>query len=154
MAVSYKRFPPPAGHLLIPTRTRRSALAGLSIYGPTKWTGVLVQRGACIATWIAGPRALPGKTTSEIPDLVEESTWKTLLGEWETRLGRFEDLAIYRPPDLNRVGLAVLLINHGSPIAFVKMRPLEQAALLTNEEEALRCITCLLYTSPSPRDED
>ena len=143
MAVSYKRFPPPAGHLLIPIRTRRSALAGLSMYAPTKWTGVLVQRGAWFSTWIAGPRALPTKTTSKAPAFLDESTWKRLLGEWEARLGRFEDLAIYRPPDLNRVGLAVLLINHGSPIAFVKLRPQEQAALLTNEEEALKRITAL-----------
>lgn len=107
------------------------------MYAPTKWTGVWVQRGAWFATWLLGPRALPARSVKVTSPLGEGAPWEALLDDWRDQLGPFDGVAMYRPPDAGRVGLAVLLLSDDRPVAFVKVRRGSEAAKLENETQAL-----------------
>ncbi|MCP3974530.1 MAG: phosphotransferase, partial [bacterium] len=133
----YKRFPPRRGHLLIPVASRESALAGLALYAPTKRTGAWVQRGAWVVTSLFGPRALPARRVEIESPLGEPEPWQALVDEWQHRLGAFDATALYTPPDVGRSGLAVMLLDRGRPVAFVKVRRGAEATRLQNEATAL-----------------
>ena len=134
----HKRFPPRWDHLLVPTSSRRAALAGLSLYTACRPGPLLVLRLVRVTVGLAGPRILPGPSVSWVPPLLPD-VWADLLVRWRLEIGHFDDVAIYRPRQLSRTGFATLLLEQGKPMAFVKVR-VGQGANLENERRALEHI--------------
>lgn len=140
MSVSeaYRDFPPGWGHVLVPTSSRRAALAGISLYTASRRRGVWLQGLARLVALTAGPKALPGKQSWE-PPLIDE-TWDGLLDDWRSCLGPFDAMAVYRRRQASRDGFGLLLLgSRGSPLAFLKLRKSGSPQLLT-EQRALALV--------------
>lgn len=118
----YKNFPPGWNHLKIPTSSRRDALAGLALYAACRPRALLAQRMAWGWVKLFGPRALPGRAATWVPPVAAE-TWRELSEAWQARLGPFDAVAGYQRTQVDRPGLALLLLRRGRGLAFVKLRP-------------------------------
>jgi glycosyltransferase involved in cell wall biosynthesis len=117
----YKQFPPGLGLLRVPTHSRKAALAGLVMYAPCATRGVLAHRVALLATSIFGPRVLPGRSSVWTPPMPPD-VWENLQACWRREVGEFDSMAIYERVQVHRPGLALLLLRHDEPVAFVKLR--------------------------------
>ena len=53
---------------------------------------------------------------------VEPSLWNELSSLWAGWFGRFDEVALYRPPQEPRAGFAALLLSEGNQLGFVKWR--------------------------------
>jgi hypothetical protein len=135
MTERYKRFPPGWGNIKVPTSSRGAALAGLSMYAACRWRGVWAQRLAWAATWLLGPRGLPGRRSAWQPPM-EPEVFLELCSLWRAELGGFEALAVHERRQTSRPGIAVLLLERGGPVAFLKLRP-QIDGELDREAEAL-----------------
>jgi hypothetical protein len=140
MIERYKPFPPGDEQLRVPTSSRRAALAGLSLYPGCRRRAVWALRAAWAAVALFGPRVLPGHTSSWQPPMDGE-LWRELTEKWFTELGAFDTLAIHTRRQASRPGLALLLLRHGSPVAFVKLRiRAEGAESIGHEARALSMV--------------
>ena len=139
MIGKYKSFPPGWKHLMIPTSSRRAALAGLSLYAASRAPAVWGQRIAWAGVALFGPHILPGRARTWTP--IDADVWQELARRWRKELGPFDEVAGYRRTLSSRVGFAALLLWRGAPLAFVKLRPEGDAGHASNVEElALRMI--------------
>jgi hypothetical protein len=78
-----------------------------------------------------------------------------LVEAWKSRLGDFDDFAAYRPRQQDRAGLALLLLQQGRPLAFVKARL--DPDPLTAERNALQAIAAVQprsFSAPTVLDHD
>jgi hypothetical protein len=116
----YKVFPPRWRHIRVPTGSRRAALAGIALYAPCRPGGIWLQRAAWVTVGLLGTSALPGRAAPFVPP--DRDAWRALCATWEEELGVFDDLAVIERRQSNRSGLAVLLINQGEPLAFLRVR--------------------------------
>lgn len=121
MTERYKTFPPGRDYFRVPMSSRRAALAGLSLYGACKPRALWGQRTAWIAVELLGPRALPGRASEWRPP-IDAARWRALCETWRATLGAFDTMAAYHRRQASRPGLALLLLRHGTPVAFVKVR--------------------------------
>lgn len=112
------------------------------MYTACRVTGVWGQRLAWAGITLLGPRIIPTRSTCSEPP-IEPETWEQLLLLWRSELGDFDSMVIYERPQSRRRGLAVLPLNDGDPIAFVKLR--EDGEPLRVEAQAL---TSLLSIRP------
>ena len=139
MIGKYKSFPPGWKHLLIPTSSRRAALAGLSLYAASRTPAVWGQRIAWAGVALFGPHILPGRARPWTP--IDADVWQELARRWRKELGPFDAVAGYRRTLSSRLGFAALLLWRGAPLAFVKLRPDGEAEVGSNvEERALQMI--------------
>jgi hypothetical protein len=120
--VSYKRFPPWVGHVFVPTSSTRAALAGLSLYTPSRLRGLILQSAAEWTVRRLGPGLLPGRTADAVPmsqvegcDQIEELLHR--------QVGAFDAMAVHTRRLPHRPGAAMLLLLDGDPVAFVKVGP-------------------------------
>ena len=133
----YKNFPPGWGHIKVPMSSRRAALAGLGLYSPCLAAGLWAQRAARVGVAMFGPRVLPGRSSPWVP--MSELEWSELSDAWRRDLGTFDDVAGYNRLQLSRGGFALLLLQRGSPVAFVKLRH-HDCGGLWNEMRALEAV--------------
>ncbi|HET9011444.1 MAG TPA: phosphotransferase, partial [Gemmatimonadaceae bacterium] len=124
---SYKAFPPSWGPLRIPLSSRRAALAGLSLYSACRPRALLAQRTAWVSVALLGPRALTGRSAPWDP--IPPAEWQALEEAWRAEFGAFDEIAGYQRTDPTRGGVAMLLLNAGRAVAFVKARRGDDASL-------------------------
>lgn len=93
-----------------------------------KGKSAVMQRVASLAVSAFGPHVLPGERTDFDPP-TQLDVWNDLLRHWSTELGRFNDVAIHLRRPAKRRGASLLLLDDGSPTAFVKLRPNNSRAL-------------------------
>jgi hypothetical protein len=117
----YKEFPPGWDHVLVPTSSKKAALAALAMYTPCTRKAVLYHELAWQATRLFGVVALPGAEKHCENPLVS-ALWDKLINQWREHLGSFDTFALYKRRHRNRDGLIVLLVDGDAPRAFVKLR--------------------------------
>lgn len=119
--MSHVPFPPPSGPLLVPTTGRGAAKAGLALWSATRPRARALQRGLSMACDLLGPRALPGRRMAwSYP--TSEAVLRAHQSAWNRWFGPHDDVAVYRPSQTHRTGMALLLVSGGSPTGFVKFR--------------------------------
>ena len=134
------RFPPRVGNLWVPATSPAAARAGLSLYSACFTRARLVQ----LTLWwaIAATRntsVLGARTTWSPP--MDAGSWEDLLACWRRELGSFDTFAVHERPQPSRAGLGVLLLDGGSPVAFVKARAGDASRALAAEFASLeRCM--------------
>jgi hypothetical protein len=134
-ALRYKDFPPGWGHIKVPVSSRRAAVAALGLYSPCRPRALWAQWAARAWVELFGPTALPGRSFPWVP--MDRLQWLELADTWRRELGEFDEVAGYTRLQTSRGGLAILLLRAGSPVAFVKLRQGDCAAL-SNEHLALQ----------------
>ena len=120
--MSHKRFPPLGGHILVPVSSIQQALAGLSLYTPSRRRGLLLRSAAERWVRLLGPRALPGRRVS-ITTMPIAGGWDGLEALLRREVGPFDAVAVHFRRRPHRPGAAILLLSHDRPLAFVKIGP-------------------------------
>ena len=131
----FARFPPGAS-LLVPVSSRRAALGGLALFTPCRRNAEAAHAVAWAATWLLGPRALPGKRHALDPPLAGH-VWAELLTVWRKDISAFDEIAVYLRPQAQRPGFGVLLLRRGASLAFIKVARAESKELAA-EYDAIR----------------
>lgn len=117
-------------NVLIPSGSRRGALAGISLITRSRRAALAAQWGLYYAVAVLGPGLVPGERVSWEPP-GGPARWGTLA----VRLGSFDDLAFYERPQASRTGLAALLLRKGRSVGFLKLR--EEPGELDREHQAM-----------------
>ncbi|WP_340536687.1 hypothetical protein [Nocardioides sp. GXZ039] len=129
-----KRFPPNDNGVLVSMRDRRSAALGVCLYTASSPRALAIQRAAYWAVRAAGARVLPGSSSPlDLPG--DDATWSELLEQWRSAIGRVEHVAVYRRRQRHRVGLTMVGLGAGRPLAVLKVR--DEPAGLEREQQAL-----------------
>ncbi|WP_137293331.1 hypothetical protein [Nocardioides dongxiaopingii] len=135
--VPVRRFPPNDNGVLLPLAGRRVAALGVCMYTASSPRALLVQRAAHWAVRAGGARVLPGgRRTLDLPG--DGALWAELTAQWEDRLGRLDQLAVYRRRQRHRVGLTLVVAGEGRPAVVVKVR--DAATGLEREQQALTAL--------------
>lgn len=113
---------PPAGNIWVPRAGRRAAAAGIAMYSACLPRGVTLQRGLYAAVRLLGPRIMPGVRASW-DDPVQPEVWQSLTEDWREVLGPWDSIVLYRRPNRERVGFAVLLLKAGRSVGFLRVTP-------------------------------
>ncbi|MBO2446990.1 phosphotransferase [Actinomadura barringtoniae] len=110
---------PRAGHgnVLVPTGSRRAAMAGISLLTRSRPAALAAQWLLYGAVAAAGPRIIPGPRTPWSPP-GEPDRWRELAA----RLDPFDEMAVYERPQASREGVAAVLLRSGRPVGFLKLR--------------------------------
>jgi len=132
--VQTKEFPPGWGHLSVPIGSRAETLAGIAMYTPGSWRGIVAQRAAWWGVRLGGPRMLPGPRRAWEPPMDHE-TWHELRSRLDEQVGPYDSWAAYLRRG-GRTGLLLLLLRKGTPVGFVKARA-GGSAVIENEFRAL-----------------
>lgn len=139
------RLPPERRYLVLPADDRRALHTGLALLTACRARPLLMQSLARLAVRVAGCRAVPGRREEWQPGFGTD-LWTSLLEEWETQLGRFDNLAVYERPQSFREGIAAVPLRRGRPVAVVKVRPggegtreRDVLAALDGAADGLRC---------------
>ena len=90
------------------------------MYSPCATPVVFAQRALFVAVRILGSRALPGARDFR-PDPVTEEIWDSFTSEWVSIFGRWNDIALYRRPQVGRSGCSVLLLRDGRGVGFLRI---------------------------------
>jgi hypothetical protein len=135
----YHRFPGRRGQVVVPTSSRRAALAALALYAPCRPIPEHLHGLICAAVRLLGTGVLRGGT-SQFPAPVAPAEWDQLTGSWNAELGAFDEVALCQRPQAARAGCALLLLRAGRALAFVKVMPAGTAALNT-ERTALQHVS-------------
>ncbi len=140
----FKEFPPGWGHLFVPIGSRAEAAAGIALYTPGSWRGIVAQRAAWCVVRAGGPRLLPGKARPWDPPM-DATTWDRFHRDLGRAVGGFDTWAGYVRRG-GRSGLLLLLLRGGAPVGFVKAR-LAGDAVVDNEFQALETVYATHPTS-------
>ena len=100
---------------------------------------------------VFGPRVLPGRSKEWSAPFGAE-VWSQLADRWRTAIGPFDEYAVHLRRPAERAGSALLLLQNGSPVGFVKLQRGEAEALMT-ERVALKALCEFKprsFTVPSP----
>lgn len=145
MSSRHKAYPPQLRNLSVPIQDRRSAHAGMAMYSPCRRLAVFVHAVSWLMVNIS-PKLLPGKTIdSGFPrDICE------FLETLSRDLGEIDNFAAYRPRQTERSGAALLLLRHGVPVSFVKIRR-DGADSLERERQATTLVASNVQTFRTPR---
>lgn len=147
----YKGFPPGSGQLRIPTSSRGAALVGLAMYAPCRPSATWVLRVARLAVRVLGPHGLPGRRRPwRAP--VEPEVWAALVLRWSRELGSFDSMAVYQRTQSQRTGVALMLVESGRPIGFVRLQPGSGRALAIERraQQALCMARPRSFRAPEP----
>lgn len=142
--MTFVRFPPPAGPLILSTDSRAASMAGIASWSACR----PVSRAARATGWwfvrLLGPRFLPLPRIEWDPPFTQEE-WSSLMSKWEEALGEIVGFAVYERSQAERSGLLLLVVGTSGPTGFIKVRPsgdtsLERSAL--SAAAAARGVTC------------
>ncbi|MFD0685142.1 phosphotransferase [Actinomadura fibrosa] len=122
--------PRAGGNILVPTGSRRGALAGVSLLTRSRTPAVTAQWLLFGAVAVAGPRVIPGTRVGGEPP-GGAALWQAL----SSRVGPFDGLALYERPQGSRTGVAAVLLHRGRPAGFLKVR--DEPDTLDREVRAL-----------------
>lgn len=117
--MSYRRFPPWKGHIFVPVSSTSEALAGLSLYTPSRRRGLILKSAAEGLVRAFGPRCLPGRSTRIAPVPIAE--WAAVESLLQRELGPFDAVAVHTRRLPHRPGAALLILSRGCPVAFAKI---------------------------------
>ena len=120
--MTHARYPPPRGNLLVPLSSRSAAKAGISMWSACRPMARLVRSVTYHSVRLLGTFPLRLLPTIEWQAPVEPSLWNELSRLWAGWFGRFDEVALYRPPQERRAGFAALLLAEGNQLGFVKWR--------------------------------
>jgi hypothetical protein len=112
----------PLGNLLLPTASRRSTVAGLSMWSATRRRARLLQWVYRSVAATLGTGALPGEDVEWAPPL-EGAVYALHSTQWRSWFGEVTEMAVYRPTQTERTGFAALLLRDGRAVGFLKCRP-------------------------------
>lgn len=115
------RFPR-TGHIWIPRRGRRAPAAGIAMHSPCRPVAVAAQRALYLAARVAGSWVIPGERGVRA-DPLPEPEWQELVARWQTVVGSFDELVLYRRPQAGRSGFAALLLRRGRGVGFARFQP-------------------------------
>lgn len=118
----YVAFPPPSGPLSVPTSSRRALRAGVSLWSASRLRARILQRAYWLVGGLGAPSLIPGRRHSAAGLIRAEAEHDHDLA-WREWFGDFDERAVYRPPQEDRAGVALLLLHAGRPRGFVKFRP-------------------------------
>lgn len=117
------------------------------MYTVSRRPALLAQQMAYMFVATLGARALPGRPVQwEVPD-----AWRELVAQWEDCLGRIDSVAVHQRKHLDRIGITLLAVREGRPLAIIKLR--EDNAGLLNEQTALTSLANMrprTFRSPMP----
>lgn len=113
-------------HIWVPRISGRAAAAGLSMHSPCRPTAVFIQRALYGAVRLLGPHALPGSRDSW-EDPVPSGVWESFVEEWHALFGAWDSAALYRRPQGDRTGFAILLLRDGRGVGFVRVATSREA---------------------------
>lgn len=134
-ATSYKQIPPRSGYILTPAGSRDAARAAIAMYSASRRGARAAQRVAMNAVTLAGSAVLPGRPQPWRPP----DHWDSVEPEIIAAFGPVDETVIYRRPQPEREGFALLTLRGGTPSAFVKLQPAHDSRL-GREEAALRAM--------------
>jgi len=144
-----QRLLPPDGHLSVSTASVNAAKAGLAMYTACRRPSLAALRFAWDLVDRFGPGVLPGFTRPWTPPL-DPHAWDALVKRWTNELGRFDDVAMHLRRPRHRAGASILLLDHGVPIAFVKVRS-DNLDRLDAEQQALVALhQPMSFSTPAP----
>lgn len=132
-----KRYPTATSRLGIPTRDRRSALAGIALYAPSKRSSELFRDLSRLAVLVAGPRILPGERFTFLPP-VEEGVWSELCDRISVHVSTVDAFAVYGRSG-GRSGFTLAVIGGGRQLAVLRVE-LASARGVETECRALRAL--------------
>ncbi|MDX1661276.1 MAG: phosphotransferase [Gemmatimonadota bacterium] len=121
LAIRFKRFPPPDGHLLVPLTGRKDAVAALDLYPASRKSAIVALRLARAGVALFGPRLLPGRSRVWRPETGEEAI-RALADAWSEAIGAWDSLAVLERSQPELAGFSALLMREGEGVAFVKVR--------------------------------
>ena len=118
--VTFRRYPPTLGHVLLPAAPRSAALAGSTLYTAARTRGLLAQRLGRGMLRAFGTSWLPTADPADVPLLPEHrEALVVLLADHGLRP---ESIAVYtRTQDARSGGYAVLVISDARPVGFVRV---------------------------------
>lgn len=90
------------------------------MHSPCAPAAVFAQRALYAAVRFAGPRIIPGRRDSwNYP--VDSETWLGFVEEWHALFGDWDSIALYRRPQRDRDGCALLLLRRGRGVGFIRI---------------------------------
>lgn len=109
-----------------------------------------MQRAAWALVSTFGAKALPGRTQEWEPPM-EHDAWIAFLDRLEAEIGPFDLLSIQLRRPASREGMALLAVRGKAPVAFVKLRTIDDGKL-EQERVALEALSrrSLSFASPEP----
>lgn len=110
------------GRVFLPRDDRASAVAGLALAGASRPAVVHLHRMVGGAVAVFGPRCLRRARRPVWPSWVSDTDAGELLEDVERTLGHFDAMAMAHPRRSGRQSLAVLLMEDGRAIAFIKVK--------------------------------
>ena len=137
MTDRYKSFPPRWNNILLPSRSKAAARAGVAMYAPCTSRGVWTQRAAWRLVSLGGAALLPGRNRPWQPPLPPDQ-WRSFLDEVSKAVGKFDSHAVYQRAD-RREGLLLLLLDQTGPLGLIKARADDHTGI-AREVEALMLI--------------
>jgi hypothetical protein len=148
-----KPYPTASSPLGVPVSDRRSALAGIALYAPSRRRSELYRDLSRLAVMVLGPRSLPGSATQwEMP--IEADVWLAIDDRIRRCVGEWDMAAVYGRSG-GRTGFTLAAISDGRPRAVVR---LEHASVggVAAEARALHAVARAKPTSfvaPTPIEE-
>lgn len=125
---------PGAGRIHLPTDMGRLAHHAMALWSPCRPRALMARRAVSVALKSFGPKVIPGRRL-HLDALGDGEPWSAIIDVATRTVGRSR-LAIYRPPQHDRPGCAVLMIGPDGAVGFLKIRPREDGGL-AKEIEAL-----------------
>lgn len=114
---------PPGGNLLVPLSSRAACRAGISMWSACRTRARGLRAAAYHGVGLVGTLPLRLGPTVEWRPPMGSDLWREMTDVWSNWFGRFDAIALYRPPQSERAGFAALLLEDGVGVGFVKCRP-------------------------------
>lgn len=130
-----RKYPPLREHVLIPERPRMAAVAGSSLYSPSRTRGLLGHRLGRGLLRAVGTWWLPIADPGEVP--LDETRWEALIELLHGQDVQFEVIALHTRSTSTRTGVTLLALAGAKPLAFVRVGAKGELAM---ENEALRLL--------------
>lgn len=128
---------PGAGRIHLPTDMGRLAHHAMALWSPCRPRALLARRAVSVVLKSVGPKVIPGPR-HHLDALGDAEPWSAIIDAATRTVGQSR-LAIYRPPQHDRLGCAVLMIGPDGAVGFLKIRPREDGGL-AKEIEALAAL--------------
>jgi len=141
LGVRFKRYPPGLGHVLLPAIPRRAALAGSSLYAPTRPRGLIAHRAARVLLRAVGTAWLTTARREDAP--ITREAWAALVASLRAAGIPVDAVAFYGRTQAERAGFSMLTIGEEGATAFVRVA--DGSAL----DSELRAISMLEAFQPS-----
>jgi hypothetical protein len=114
-----KPYPTPSSQLGLPIGDRRSALAGIALYAPSRRRSTLLRDLSRLAVIAFGPRVLPGRPSVWVSPMPAE-IWSEIMASIAREIGRWDSTAVYGRSG-GRSGFTLAAISKGTARAMVRV---------------------------------